>query len=205
MRPGPLSQPVQWLSMPLIILETLKRRPDFLKAQGGARAGSKGLVLQWLAPEASPSSGPSNPDHVAKDDVRPTGAPAAEVAPPDHPEPSRKMTETDPCLIRVGFTATRKVGSAVVRNRAKRRLRALAREILPLSGRPGSVYVLIARSETATRPYDRLRADLRSALARVHDPRAGSGRKQGARNPDRTSSRTARGGGGKGGTRTAGG
>ncbi|HEX9464975.1 MAG TPA: ribonuclease P protein component [Alphaproteobacteria bacterium] len=66
---------------------------------------------------------------------------------------------------RVGFTATRKLGSAVVRNRARRRLREAARAVLPVAGRPGCDYVLIARSGTLTRPYLALLADLETAVA----------------------------------------
>src|SRR5947208_2991009 len=54
----------------------------------------------------------------------------------------------DGAFVRVGFTASRKVGNAVVRNRAKRRLRAVADELLARDGRPGTDYVLIARAGT---------------------------------------------------------
>jgi ribonuclease P protein component len=77
--------------------------------------------------------------------------------------------------VRVGFTASRKVGNAVVRNRAKRRLRALAAEILPEKGRPGTDYVLIARGETGQRPYAELRADLEGALRQLSRPRRDTG------------------------------
>lgn len=69
--------------------------------------------------------------------------------------------------IRFGLTASRKVGGAVVRNRARRRLRAAAFEILPESGRPGYDYVLIARIGTVKRPYRELLGDLRTAIERV--------------------------------------
>jgi RNase P protein component len=62
-------------------------------------------------------------------------------------------SEIDAAAVRVGFTASRKVGNAVVRNRAKRRLRAAAAEILSRDGRPGTDYVLIARSGTGERRY----------------------------------------------------
>jgi len=66
--------------------------------------------------------------------------------------------------IRAGFTATRKIGGAVVRNRAKRRLREAARLTLPLHGRPGCDYVFVARGGTTARPWVRLLDDVESAL-----------------------------------------
>ena len=71
--------------------------------------------------------------------------------------------------VRVGFTCSKKVGNAVARNRAKRRLREVARLELGSLGRPGWDYVLIGRPEaTAARPFDELRRDLVSALASTH-------------------------------------
>jgi len=73
-----------------------------------------------------------------------------------------------PDALRVGFTCSKKVGNAVARNRAKRRLRALARAVLPERGRPGWDYVLIGRAgETGLRPFDDLRRDLAFALGRM--------------------------------------
>jgi len=72
--------------------------------------------------------------------------------------------------VRVGFTASRKVGNAVVRNRAKRRLRAAADAVLAQAGRAGSDYVLIARAETNERPFAALVDDLRGALRQVERP-----------------------------------
>ena len=69
---------------------------------------------------------------------------------------------------RVGFTASRKVGGAVERNRAKRRLRAAADSILPLLGRRGHDYVLIAKSATLTRPFPALVEDLSKAVMAAH-------------------------------------
>jgi ribonuclease P protein component len=68
---------------------------------------------------------------------------------------------------RVGYTVSKKVGNAVVRNRMKRRFRALAREILTASGMPGSDHVLIGRQGGIERPFASLRDDLLKALAKV--------------------------------------
>ena len=71
--------------------------------------------------------------------------------------------------VRVGFTCSKKVGNAVARNRAKRRLRAAARAVLPLHGRPGWDYVLIGRPEATTaRSFTQLRDDLAEAMAAIH-------------------------------------
>lgn len=72
-------------------------------------------------------------------------------------------------LSRVGYTCSRKVGGAVQRNRSKRRLRALARAVLPDAAREGWDYVLIGRARTtAERPMPLMEADLRGALGTVH-------------------------------------
>lgn len=78
--------------------------------------------------------------------------------------------------IGTGFTATKKIGNAVVRNRAKRRLREAARALLPLHGRPGTDYVFIARMDTATIGWQRLLDDMESALISLaEDFSAGTG------------------------------
>ena len=75
-------------------------------------------------------------------------------------------------MIRVGFTCSKKVGNAVARNRAKRRLREVARHVLPTHGQPGWDYVLIGRAEvTAGRAFDAMLDDLRYALRKIHSPR----------------------------------
>lgn len=77
---------------------------------------------------------------------------------------------------RIGFTASRKVGIAVKRNRARRRLKAAVESVLPKRGEPGFDYVVIARGGTLTRSFADLIADLETALLRVHE----SGQKSGA-------------------------
>lgn len=66
--------------------------------------------------------------------------------------------------LRLGFTATKKIGGAVLRNRCKRRLREAARLTLGETPPAGWHLVLIAREGTATRPWDQLLGDLRGAL-----------------------------------------
>ena len=68
---------------------------------------------------------------------------------------------------RVGYTASRKVGIAVARNRARRRLRAAVAQIMPGHAAPGYDYVLVARAATVKRPYSALVEDLRSGLRRL--------------------------------------
>jgi len=75
--------------------------------------------------------------------------------------------------LRVGYTASKKVGNAVARNRSKRRLREAVAKIMPLHAREGLDYVLIAREETTARPFDQLLADLRHALRRLGVERGG--------------------------------
>lgn len=75
----------------------------------------------------------------------------------------------DDGALRVGYTASKKLGNAVIRARAKRRLRAIARAVLVHEGRAGWDYVLVGRPDaTVSRDFADLCADLRMALARVH-------------------------------------
>ena len=78
----------------------------------------------------------------------------------------------DMATVRVGFTATKRIGNAVARNRAKRRMREAARLILPQHARPGMDYVFIARGGVTSRPWARLLDDVKSALIRLAADRA---------------------------------
>jgi ribonuclease P protein component len=134
----------------------LRTRPDFLKvAAAGAKWVAPGLILQARRRAASAAAG--------------AGATAG-----------RAPGEAD--QVRVGFTVSRKVGNAIRRNRARRRLRAVAAEVLPEFGRPGCDYVLIGRAGTLDRPYAELVQDLRTALERVEENRS-RGRSRRARRP----------------------
>lgn len=74
--------------------------------------------------------------------------------------------------VRVGFTCSRKLGNAVARNRARRRLREIARLVLPRGARPGWDYVLVGRPQaTATRDFVLLLDDLATALRSAHRDR----------------------------------
>ncbi len=71
--------------------------------------------------------------------------------------------------VQIGFTASKKIGNAVARNRAKRRLRAIARDVMPRLAKAGWDYVLVARpGATIARDYSDLIRDLESALRQIH-------------------------------------
>lgn len=75
--------------------------------------------------------------------------------------------EDGDATIRVGYTVTKKIGGSVVRNRMKRRLRALARELLPEGGLLGADHVLIGRQGGIERDFGDLRRELAKALAKT--------------------------------------
>lgn len=77
-----------------------------------------------------------------------------------HPHPGEPT-------VRIGLTASKKVGGAVERNRARRRLRAALAEVLAPNAAPGHDFVLVARAETVRRPFAALKADLTQALKRL--------------------------------------
>jgi ribonuclease P protein component len=78
----------------------------------------------------------------------------------------RDRADADPA-IRVGFTVTKKIGGAVIRNRMKRRFRALAREVVPAKGITGADHVMIGRAGGVERDFALLRSELETALDRV--------------------------------------
>jgi len=80
----------------------------------------------------------------------------------------RERDDGDPGM-RIGFTVTKKIGNAVVRNRMKRRFRALARAILPEAGVAGADHVMIGRAGGIGRDFASLEKDLRKALGRARN------------------------------------
>ncbi len=75
----------------------------------------------------------------------------------------------EPATLRIGFTASRKVGNAVARNRVKRRLRALVDKVMPDAADHSRDYVLIGRTETLTRDFAVLERELRATLKKLSD------------------------------------
>jgi len=106
-------------------LVTIKKRADFVAANGGLRATTPGFILLV-----------------------------------------RDRQDVD-AVMRVGFTVTKKIGGAVVRNRMKRRFRALAREIVPAKGVAGADHVMIGRAKGIEREFSLLRSELASALDKL--------------------------------------
>jgi ribonuclease P protein component len=92
--------------------------------------------------------------------------------------------------LRYGITVTKRIGNAVVRNRMKRRFRALLREMLPEAGLPGRDHVMIGREGGIERPFAQLREELAAALSRAAEgkgdkPRKPNGKRQGQSGPRR--------------------
>lgn len=120
------------------ILDRLKRRREFLiVASQGRKWAAPGLILQAMARTDGPRSPLTTADSV-----------------PAEP-------------LRVGFTVSRKVGNAVARNRARRRLKAAAEAVLPSQARAAYDYVLIGRQQTMTRSFPALLQDLETALRKT--------------------------------------
>jgi ribonuclease P protein component len=120
-------------------LDRLKKRSEFLAvAAANRRWTTPGLVLQ-----AKPHT------HIPHDS-----------------DPSVTNPMSDALAVRVGFTATKKIGNAVKRNRARRRLRAAVDEVLRGTGASGADLVVVARQGTITRSYADLKSDLTVALKR---------------------------------------
>ncbi len=163
---------------------------------GVAPAGADDCAATGEGPLPGPDAPPADDAPAAGARMPEGGAPSAQVSPARRPSVikqrrdfvraanhgqrlglpglnlqarRRRAEEPAETPVRVGFTCSKKVGGAVQRNRAKRRLRAVAAEVLPATARPGWDYVLIGRREaTAARPFPALLADLAEGVARLH-------------------------------------
>ncbi len=80
----------------------------------------------------------------------------------------RPNLQPEPGRVRVGYTVTKKIGNAVVRNRIKRRFRALARLGLAAAAIPGTDYIFIGREGALTRDWAQLLDDVKRGLGKVH-------------------------------------
>lgn len=139
------------------------------KAEAGSDAGAAAApaVSVCPAPDAAPGRLPALQTLRQRADFL-RAASARRQATPGFLLQARDRADALP-TIRVGFTCSKKVGNAVARNRARRRLREIARLDLAAHGRPGWDYVLVGRRDaTAGRDFARMRADLVDALSRVH-------------------------------------
>jgi len=141
-------------------LEKLRKRQDFLAANGGRRWSAPGFVLLVRERRKPVPQGSANQDSANRGPEERSPAPS-----PVDPSAARPGLDAGPP--RVGFTVTKRIGTAVVRNRLKRRLRALAREVLAPRAAEGTDYVLIGRSGGLTRPYADLVSDLERALRKL--------------------------------------
>ena len=135
-------------------LTTLKRRAEFQRVRGGGRRSTAAFVLEGKARPAATTA---------------AGAPGV-----------AKPVALD--RARFGFTVTKKLGNAVVRNRIRRRLKAAVQEVAGAVARPHFDYVVIAREAALAAPFASLVADMSEALARVHagGPGQPAGRGRGA-------------------------
>lgn len=132
--------------------QTLKKRAEFQRVRGGGRATAAGFVLESKSRHQSSLTGSSAPASAASNTHDVSLSPGPET--PDGP--------------RFGFTITKKIGNAVVRNKIRRRLRAALIEISPLVARPDTDYVLVARRPAVGQNFASLVADLKTAFERVH-------------------------------------
>ena len=147
-------------------LHVLKKRADFLRARKGRYCATSGLVLQVVRTGVPVSVDQPDVSSLKQDHG---GAREASNSQELLPPP------------RFGFTATKKLGNAVVRNRVKRRLREAVRQIAPQKARTGYDYVLIGRKSTLKRPFSCLLQDLTRAFTKVHAVRGRGAGGQGRR------------------------
>ncbi len=179
--------------------QTLKKRREFLRIRGGARWSSTSFLME-ARPRAGlvASGGDADPKYPAE--TLPARGDASAIspvpvpAPAPAPDPLENLTSPPSggesaaaSAARFGFTVTKKLGNAVVRNRIRRRLKEAVRAVAPSEAKAGCDYVLIARPAALSQQFPELVADIRQAMQRIagmldRDGRAG----QSSRRPRRT-------------------
>jgi ribonuclease P protein component len=130
-----------------VAVATLKKRSEFLRLRGGARFATPSFVVETRPRTPTPANGGSAPGGTVKP------ASTANAA-------------------RFGFTVTKKLGGAAVRNRIRRRLKAAVSLVSADLARADHDYVIVARLTALERPFADLKKDLERALQRVHHPAA---------------------------------
>ena len=139
------------------MLQRLKTRRQFLHVAGAGRKWvARGLILQVCRRDGGDVASGASSDETSDE------------------------TPDETSQLRVGFTVSRKVGGAVVRNRARRRLREAAERVMPGQAAGGRDYVLIGRRTTIGRRFEDLVGDLETALTRL-DARRDTGTTQGSK------------------------
>lgn len=103
---------------------------------------------------------------------------------PQSPAAALGSTDRAAQALRIGFTVSRKVGNAVVRNRVRRRLKAAAELVMPVLARQDCDYVVIGRRQSLTRPFPALIQDLEQALRKVRADRIAADRQMASRPAD---------------------
>lgn len=131
----------------------LKKRADFVRLRNGGN---------WTTPTFVLAGAPSEPARSTVD-----------------VHDATRVSDED-AIVRIGYTVTKKHGSAVIRNRIRRRLRHAVKQIAPGHARAGFDYVLIARKGALKRPFAALTNDLRMAFTRLNDPGSGPRTHRGA-------------------------
>jgi ribonuclease P protein component len=154
-------------------LETLKRSADFKRVRGGARQHTASFLIEGKKRPGDSSS--------------PAGKAKSEAGTGARSEPPSQQA-------RFGFTITKKIGGAVIRNRIRRRLKAALRALDADAARPDFDYVIVARDKAYDQPFGELAADLAKALQRIGagDRHAGADRARPIERPGAAEQRSTR-------------
>ncbi len=147
----------------MVKIVTLRNRKDFIRAAQGLKVVCNSLIIQ--AAQTLPAKKEKKEKIFYTDEH--SSAAYKDV---------REEASTGKCLqnplknrFHIGFTATKKLGKAHIRNRVKRRLRAAARDVLPDLGKDGFNYVLIGRYNTEKVPFDLLKKDLKKGVKKLNN------------------------------------